>query len=378
MANTTTIPYLPVTGPYYIDREDCLGDSLKYINDNTNYFASITNKAVSLYNNIRLALTNDPVPYSGTNDLISTNLYVHPYNGNAISLYDSASQSWRVLTLNSPLIFPLAGLAANTNYDIYLYNNSGTIAVEFLPWASHTITATHPQPPARDLTYGAATKIGDPTRKYVGCLRTTDAGTSVMRFGYNGLKLGSNPTFYLWNYYNRVKLNYNLKFVKTPGTPEKASCWVADSSYRTINSVAGSDSTYTMREVGGNISQKATGAKVSFITGDYSDAYMSASMYALNAVQYYTYGVNVNETTYTKTIGDLLTQSPFSGIYEWGLAGQALILTNTIAGGFKGHSNIMPLVADYNPSTGYPLNFLLYNGTIDFRHTFLWSGYVEC
>jgi hypothetical protein len=36
MANTFT-PALPISGPWYIDREDCIGDSLQYLNANTNY-----------------------------------------------------------------------------------------------------------------------------------------------------------------------------------------------------------------------------------------------------------------------------------------------------------------------------------------------------
>lgn len=36
MANTFT-PAAPISGPWYIDREDCIGDSLQYINANTNY-----------------------------------------------------------------------------------------------------------------------------------------------------------------------------------------------------------------------------------------------------------------------------------------------------------------------------------------------------
>jgi hypothetical protein len=30
-------PTCPGTGPWYIDREDCIGDSLLYINANTGY-----------------------------------------------------------------------------------------------------------------------------------------------------------------------------------------------------------------------------------------------------------------------------------------------------------------------------------------------------
>lgn len=37
MANLFT-PAAPANGPWFIDREDCIGDSLSYINANTNYF----------------------------------------------------------------------------------------------------------------------------------------------------------------------------------------------------------------------------------------------------------------------------------------------------------------------------------------------------
>jgi microcystin-dependent protein len=33
-------PSFPATGPWYIDREDCIGDSLSYLNANTNYLAA--------------------------------------------------------------------------------------------------------------------------------------------------------------------------------------------------------------------------------------------------------------------------------------------------------------------------------------------------
>lgn len=47
MANIL-IPAPPITGPWYIDREDCIGDSLAFINANTNFFASRINTLSSL------------------------------------------------------------------------------------------------------------------------------------------------------------------------------------------------------------------------------------------------------------------------------------------------------------------------------------------
>jgi hypothetical protein len=48
MANIL-IPAPPITGPWYIDREDCIGDSLTFINANTNFLASRVNTLSTLF-----------------------------------------------------------------------------------------------------------------------------------------------------------------------------------------------------------------------------------------------------------------------------------------------------------------------------------------
>jgi hypothetical protein len=61
MANIFT-PSLPANGPWYIDREDCIGDSLSYINANTNYLAArienLNSSVDTRVNTISSSITN--------------------------------------------------------------------------------------------------------------------------------------------------------------------------------------------------------------------------------------------------------------------------------------------------------------------------------
>jgi len=62
MANIFT-PGPPIAaGPYYIDREDCIGDSLAWINSNTNYLATNILQNTSNINNLQTQLTNATSP----------------------------------------------------------------------------------------------------------------------------------------------------------------------------------------------------------------------------------------------------------------------------------------------------------------------------
>jgi len=57
MANIFT-PVIPATGPWTINREDCIGDSLGYINANTNYFGTQIVALSTNVSSISSTLTN--------------------------------------------------------------------------------------------------------------------------------------------------------------------------------------------------------------------------------------------------------------------------------------------------------------------------------
>ena len=158
--------------------------------------------AVKSVVNLRLSLSGSSAVPSG-NQLNATSLYIHPYNGNEIALYSTASLRWQVVRFSGIQTFSLAPASiANRNYDIYLYNAgtalSPTLAVDYTAWSNDTT------PPTRGNQDGVLVKNGNPSRRLVGVLRTTSAGTSTIDLG--GTILGANsanfPKIYLGNFYN--------------------------------------------------------------------------------------------------------------------------------------------------------------------------------
>jgi hypothetical protein len=131
----------------------------------------------------------------------ATTLYLTPYKGNSIGLY--ASGSWSVLQ-TAQVSLSLAALSADTNYDIFAYNNSGTVTLEPLVWANSN-PATSARATALAYQDGILIKSGDATRRYLGTIRTVAAGQSEFSFG--GLSAdGTEAKLFVWNYYNRLEL----------------------------------------------------------------------------------------------------------------------------------------------------------------------------
>lgn len=117
----------------------------------------------------------------------ATTLYYTPYRGNKISLYDGSS-AWTDLTFAELSI----AVPASTSqmYDVFVYNNSGTAALELLAWTNDTTRAT-----ALTFQNGVYVKTGATTRRYVGSFRTTTV---------SGQTEDSVTKRFVWNYYNRV------------------------------------------------------------------------------------------------------------------------------------------------------------------------------
>ena len=154
--------------------------------------------------NLRLSLSaTSPVPDT---DQSGGTIYVHPWNGNEIALYEPSGTypRWYVLKFaTSPSLpsFSLAGLAANSLYDIYIWN-SGTIsepvlAIDFAGWAG-AVT-----PPARGSKDGILHKLGDVRKRFVGVIHTTGAGQSEISLGTTYVAGSPGfPKIYLANLYN--------------------------------------------------------------------------------------------------------------------------------------------------------------------------------
>lgn len=132
------------------------------------------------------ATTGVPVTTSDVNG--ATSIYYSPYKGNRIALYDGSS-AWNVRTFTE-ITISLVGLTASKNYDVFAYDNAGTVTIETLVWTNDTTRAT-----ALTLQDGVLVKTGATTRRYLGTVYINSSGGQT-----NDALLKR----YLWNYYHRV------------------------------------------------------------------------------------------------------------------------------------------------------------------------------
>jgi len=135
----------------------------------------------------RITLTSG-TPVTTSDVTAATTIYFTPYNGNKISLYDGVS-AWTTLTFSETSL-SLSGFTANKNYDIFAYNNSGTMALEALVWTNDTTRAT-----AITTQDGIDVKTGATTRRLIGTIRIT---------GTTGQTEDSKAKRFVSNRYNDV------------------------------------------------------------------------------------------------------------------------------------------------------------------------------
>jgi pectate lyase-like protein len=147
---------------------------------------TILNKTVAGICQGRLTLTSG-TPVTTADVTGATSVYFTPYTGNGIGLYDGSSL-WTLLTFTEATL-ALGTLTSGLPYDVFAYNNSGTIALEALAWSSGTTRAT-----ALTLQDGILVKTGATTRRYLGTFYTTSTTQTEDSFAKR----------FLWNYYNRV------------------------------------------------------------------------------------------------------------------------------------------------------------------------------
>ena len=140
----------------------------------------------------RLTLTSG-TPVTGDVSGAGT-VYYTPYLGNKIALYSGSI--WEIVEF-SELSLTLAGLTVGKNYDIWIYNNSGTATMDSTVWTNDTTRAT-----AVVYQDGVLVKSGDATRRFVGTVRVDGGNVTYDSTIYR----------YLYNQYNKVRkksITYN-------------------------------------------------------------------------------------------------------------------------------------------------------------------------
>jgi len=136
--------------------------------------------------NVRITASSG-VPITSTDVAAVGTIYVTPYSGNIIPLYDSSN--W-VPTPFAETSLSLSGFAANTVFDLWGRISSGALAIDTTAWTNDTTRAT-----AIAQQDGIDVKSGDATRRLLGTFRTT---------GTTGQTEDSKTKRYISNRYNDV------------------------------------------------------------------------------------------------------------------------------------------------------------------------------
>jgi hypothetical protein len=137
----------------------------------------------------RLTLSSTlPVPTADVT--AATTVYLLPYKGNQAALYDGSS-AWAYHAIPDAGVSASVPASTDTNYDVYLYDNGGTLTLDLVAWTNGTTRAT-----ALALQNGVYVKDGAAARLYVGTIRTT---------GVSGQCEDSETKRYVWNYYNPIR-----------------------------------------------------------------------------------------------------------------------------------------------------------------------------
>lgn len=163
----------------------------------------------------RLTLTSG-TPITTSDVTGATTIYFAPYKGDRIYLYDGTR--WKLYSFNE-LSLALGTVTSGLPYDVFIYDNAGTLTLEKLAWTNGTTRAT-----ALGTTNGVLLKTGDSTRRYLGTFRTTSTTATE----------DSVTKRFVWNYYNRVDRKLFKAFADTSHTYGTATwrSWNASDSER--------------------------------------------------------------------------------------------------------------------------------------------------
>ena len=304
------------TGSVYtqrILRTECVGNSLVTINNNFRNLdleaCRLDNEVVATQNIIGgaspllcgLRMSLDPTTPTPTTNRTGTGgatLYLHPYKGNVFTLYNTFTNKWDLYHLSSALNISLAGLAADTNFDVYLYNAgtfvSPVLALELIAWPTLSNLAGGVAP-TRAYQDNVIVKLGTPSRRFIGCVRTTgNIGQSEQSFALyaNG---GGHAKQFVWNAQCNVLVTssgfdreqYNIII---PGAiPPLAA---GDTGFKRVNAATAS---------------QGKNNRFSFIVGDVTAVEAIGQVYAYDAIHtptvFSAFGVNEEDDPYAATVG---------------------------------------------------------------------------
>lgn len=208
----------------------------------TNAYAALMK--VHSTQDFRLTLTT-AVPVTTADVSGATTVYMTPYIGNKIGLYNGTT--WDLIS-SAEISLALGTLTSDLPYDVFCYNNSGTATLEFTAWTNTSTRAT-----ALVMQDGVLCKTGALTRRYLGTFLTTSTTQTE----------DSDTKRYLFNYYHRKPKNMQ---VYGSGT------W----SYGTATwRQANADTSYQLNFLVGVVEQQVSASLIAYASNTGNGVFMS-------------------------------------------------------------------------------------------------------
>ncbi len=209
--------------------------------------------------------TESNVPVSTGDRTSQTVLYYTPYLGNNISLYNTTSSAWETINFSQVQIV-LSSVIASNNYDVFGYNNNGTLALELS--AAWTNSTTRNE----SLTFlnGVFVKTTNYSRRYLGTIRSS----------VNTATEDSQAKRFVWNYDNRVQRK--LKRLTGSSTPWTYSSPVWRRLNETVDQtcqidiVSGVNSSIINLNAGALVAMASNSATIIYIIGISKDGLISS------------------------------------------------------------------------------------------------------
>lgn len=143
----------------------------------------------------RLTLTT-ATPILTSDTAAAGTLYYTPHFHNNISIYSGTA--WIPFTFTERSL--ALSVTSGKNYDVFIYNNSGTLTLELsAAWTNDTTRAD-----ALTRQDGTWVKSGATTRLWLGTIRASGANQCSMEMAPAS---GTTAKIGVWNYYNQVPFN---------------------------------------------------------------------------------------------------------------------------------------------------------------------------
>jgi len=311
--------------------------------------------------NIRLSLDpSSPTPTTSRINLSATTLYIHPFKGDQVTLYDTTLSAWQLYDFpKDPIGVSISSIcnAINTTYDIYLSRVNDTFSITSRPWSDQNTGNNNFQLDTEtQFVDGIALHPTDRSKRLIGCLRTTTLGTSEYSFGNTaGIGVsGSHPRFFVWNAYNRQPETFSI--LDNRGVSQ---------GWTTTNLGANAENNGPFEMFGGT----GTFNRVSFISREPVIVNLT-STHLVSGTQtdpyYFAYSLN----DFTPTVSEIFQNTPGAPIMQGYSATQPMVFTSTLR--IPAGYNFIQLVT--MTSTDKPYRFYTWGGD---RNSFGTIGTVQ-